>query len=418
MISDTSSQDREIKTNKKYLLKIILLLIGIGILFIFLVPNVSSFTTNSVPKNSLKMASVVRGDLVEQFKVQGKIVSLATPTLYSSAQGYVHFLVQSGDLVAKGQHIASIKNPDLLSELEQEQRKLKNILSAQQRLIIKTQRDSYQAQRNIELSKMRHTAIKQEFKRSENGVKIGIVTSIAHDELAYRLHIAQVKTQYAQKDYQLLKKHLEFELDIQSQEVELQKLRIATVRRKVAELKLVSPSDGVVGDILLSQNSAIENARPLLTIVDHHQLAIEVEIPESYAPKLNKFTQFDVNVFNSELSAKIVAISPEIIKGKFQVRAKFTNAPPKQLKQNQSITVLLAFKGKTNVLKLVKGPFLDTNEGKYAFVVKGDEAIKTNILLGKESQREVEVISGLNEGDVIVVSSIRGFSKNERLLIN
>jgi len=57
---------------------------------------------------------------------------------------------------------------------------------------------------------------------------------------------------------------------------------------------------------------------------------------------------------------------------------------------------------------LGRAPFADA--GNYAYVVNGDTATKRNVTLGAMSMGEVEIVSGLKEGESIVVSSVEDFS--------
>ncbi|CTP84489.1 hypothetical protein XTPLMG730_0802 [Xanthomonas translucens pv. phlei] len=57
-----------------------------------------------------------------------------------------------------------------------------------------------------------------------------------------------------------------------------------------------------------------------------------------------------------------------------------------------------------NVLKLERGPFVEQSGGRYAYVIDGNAAIRRPVELGVTSLGEVEVRSGLQPGDRVVVS--------------
>ena len=52
-----------------------------------------------------------------------------------------------------------------------------------------------------------------------------------------------------------------------------------------------------------------------------------------------------------------------------------------------------------------KGSFYQDTSGKWIFVVKGNEAIRKNITLGRENPLYYEVLEGLKEGEKVVTSS-------------
>ncbi|NJO12168.1 MAG: hypothetical protein HC872_00370 [Gammaproteobacteria bacterium] len=65
---------------------------------------------------------------------------------------------------------------------------------------------------------------------------------------------------------------------------------------------------------------------------------------------------------------------------------------------------------KPNVLKVQRGPFVDSGAGRVAYVVDEDgQARRTPIALGGTSISEVEIASGLKDGDAIIISSTDSF---------
>jgi HlyD family secretion protein len=81
---------------------------------------------------------------------------------------------------------------------------------------------------------------------------------------------------------------------------------------------------------------------------------------------------------------------------------------PAGLRQNQRVSVRIVLDQRPDILKVERGAFTDA--GSYAYVVEGDTARKRNVTLGAMSMGEVEIVSGLKEGESIVVSSVDDFS--------
>ena len=85
--------------------------------------------TISVPVDRVRTATVMRGDLVQDVSVQGRVVAAVSPTLYASAAGTITLEVGAGEQVLEGQVVATVVSPELTSELQQaesafEQRKM------------------------------------------------------------------------------------------------------------------------------------------------------------------------------------------------------------------------------------------------------------------------------------------------------
>jgi HlyD family secretion protein len=83
---------------------------------------------------------------------------------------------------------------------------------------------------------------------------------------------------------------------------------------------------------------------------------------------------------------------------------RFAEQVPAGVRQNQRVNVRIVLDQRDNVLKVERGAFVDS--GSVAYVVQGDMATRRPITLGAMSVGEVEILSGLNAGDQIIVSNL------------
>src|SRR5690606_1297629 len=80
--------------------------------------------SRSFDAERVRIAEVVRGDLVRDISAQGRVIAANSPTLYAVAGGTVDLKVVAGDAVKEGDLLASIDSPELRSRLAQEEASL------------------------------------------------------------------------------------------------------------------------------------------------------------------------------------------------------------------------------------------------------------------------------------------------------
>ena len=122
---DTSGQDRVLaKSNNKkaFWTKVA---VGCSVVIaatIFVIPKMNTLfaAQQMVPMESLRFATVVRGDLQRDIAVQGRVVAANSPTLYAKSAGIVSLFVKAGEQVEQGQALAQIESPQLQSRYDQE----------------------------------------------------------------------------------------------------------------------------------------------------------------------------------------------------------------------------------------------------------------------------------------------------------
>jgi HlyD family secretion protein len=115
----------------------------------------------------------------------------------------------------------------------------------------------------------------------------------------------------------------------------------------------------------------------------------------------------------------VAAVSPEVVNGEVNARLRFADGKqPPGLRQNQRLSARIVLDTRRNVLKVERGPFLEQDGGRFAYVVDGNIAVRRPIQAGASSLAAVEIISGLQEGDRIVVSGSNQFDNAERIRIS
>ena len=123
MIPDTSGMDRAVARAPRTwprLLGAVVVALAAGAILVS--PSVGRWaaTEHSEDRDRLRFADAIRGDLVFDVAVQGRIVAASRPTLFSPAAGLVSLRVREGERVTGGQTLAEIESPELDNRLAQE----------------------------------------------------------------------------------------------------------------------------------------------------------------------------------------------------------------------------------------------------------------------------------------------------------
>jgi len=67
---------------------------------------------------------------------------------------------------------------------------------------------------------------------------------------------------------------------------------------------------------------------------------------------------------------------------------------------------------------VARGPFVESEGGRYAYVMRDGVAVRTPVQLGATSISAVEIVSGAKPGDKIVIAGTDSFENAERVSIN
>jgi HlyD family secretion protein len=141
-------------------------------------------------------------------------------------------------------------------------------------------------------------------------------------------------------------------------------------------------------------------------------------VPESYADDLGLGMSAQVDIGTGRVNGKISALSPEVVNHEVLARVRFDGAQPPGLRQNQRVSARVLIEEKPNVVMLARGPFVEDQGGRYAYVMDGSIAVRRPVQLGATSVSAVEILGGLKPGDKVVIAGTDTFENAQRVRVN
>lgn len=422
MIRDTSAQDRmvEVKPNRKRRL----LFIGIGVAVLVVLglamPGILRLFSaqSSVSASRLAFATVERGPFVRDIAAEGKVVAANSPTLYATYNGAAVLKVRAGDTVKKGQILAVIDSPELHNKLAQEQSKADamQVDYLQAKVDARTKRGDLQ--KSYDNARIDAKSAETNLDREQKAFAAGAATGVEVDQAKDALEKARIALTHAKSDLGMNNDSLNFNIQAKKLAHDNQMLVVQDLQRQVNDLDVRSPVDGQVGQLFIAAQATIAKDAKLLSVIDLTALEVEVKVPESFARDLAIGMTGEISGNGHTWKGLVSAISPEVVNGEVSARVRFDGATPKQLRQNQRLSVRIVLDHRDNVLTVQRGSFVDESGGSYAYVVKDGIATKTPIRVGASSIDKVEILQGLKEGQQIVISGTDSFKSADRVAIS
>lgn len=419
MIRDTARMDEVLGNTRRSRLWWLLAVPVVGLALLLTRPVLSRWSAadDSVSADRIRTAVVERGDLVHDVSVQGRVVAASRSTLFSPSAGVAELAVRQGERVTEGQTLATVESPELDNRLQQERASLDALESDTRRLALSARQRRQASRQQLDLLEVQTAAAERELTRSETLAAEGLLNQIdlqrARDDLTMRrLELAQ-----ARSNLELVADMTEFELRDAELRLERQRLVVADVERRVGELEIGAPFDGLVAALEIEDHDAVVVGQPLVGVVDLGKLELEVAIPETYADDLSLGIGATVEVDGRTYRGELVSISPEVRGGQVDGRVAFQGGTPPGLRQNQRLSTRLILAEKTGTLHVRRGPYFESLAGRGVYVVEDGMAVRREVVFGAASVTEVEVLEGLAEGDEIVLSDLSVYEGADTLLI-
>lgn len=421
MRQDGASMDRTV-TRKSALARwgfIGAALLVVAAVAVYLYPSLSRWASadRSIERSRLRLGIAARGDLLRDVSVQGRVVAAESPTVVSPAQGVISILVEAGDVVSRGDILARIESPALDNELQQERSAFLSMQSDVDRLAIANQQADMQNQQEVALWEMKVKTGERAMERARTLFEEGLGSSIDYEKAKDEVEIATLELTHSRKKAELSKNTMDFELQAKRLELDRQQLIIRDLERKVAELAVLSPVSGLVSRVDVMDKDTVQPNQKIFVIVDLSEFEIEILVPENYADEIGPGTEAAIHYEGREYSGEVKSLAPEVESSQVKGIAVFSEEPPAGLKQNQRVFTRLILDSRSEVVKIARGPFLESLGGRQIYKVEGNIARLVPIRVGSVSVTEVEVESGLQPGDQVVLTDLTRYEGAQTILL-
>jgi len=422
MINSTDGQDEVITkvANKKPWGKLTLGAFAfIGALW-FILPTLSQWSGGipSVNPQTITRATVINGTLIRDIAVNGKLVAANAPTIYSSEPGQVTLLAKPGDIVKKDAIVATILSPELQSTIKQATAKLESLKIDARRSELRDREAQLDLEQVLDTARVRSNASTRELTRAELSYEKQVVSQLYLVSMQDAKLENELLFEHAKKRVELAKQRLEFENQTRDLLVKSQQLVVDELQRRVELLNIRAPVNGIVGNWLVQKKERVSDTQAIMTVVDLSQYEAELNVPEFYADDLGLGLDVKMQISGKSLIGKVISVSPEVKNSQVMVRVSIDNLANLQLRQNQRLNARIEFENKENVLMVKRGGFQASHGGQAAYVINEDEAKLTPITTGSQSIEFIEITSGLNAGDEIIISSTETFDVHSTISLH
>lgn len=369
---------------------------------------------------------VTRGRLVRTTQASGTVVFPVRMTVVSPEAGSAKILhVQEGDRVAAGQPLAELAAADLVETLDDLRADLADAERslARQRLLSRVDLDRKQRQiddlgRDIDESTEEWDEVR---------TLVAAEVSAPSDLEAAERTLQRLIDDREEQSRQLAEDREVAALDDQVSlaAIAAQQVEIRRQQDKIEAMTIVAPIDGEVLSVeaaLGVPGSAIDDSQALFTIADPDSAVIELEVLEQYAGTLRIGQPVELGIGSVGITGAVASVgrvaqqSPDGLGATVLVRVQ--PAPDSGPLLSGATAVGVMEVGVTEgALLLPRGPYLTTGSQRYLYRIEGDRAVKIAVTFGQVEGNLVEVLTGVEAGDSVIVSGYQNFIEHDTVII-
>lgn len=254
------------------------------------------------------------------------------------------------------------------------------------------------------------------FKEGDKVNKGDVLIKINDDDLRAQLeklkYTRQLNENMESRMSQLLEKDAisQEEYDISLTELQTSSADIKALQVQINRATIRAPFSGVIGLRYISEGSYISPSTPIATLYNIDPAKIEFSVPGKYAGLVNEGDKIYFSTEGSEeiFTGEVYATEPKIDPATrtLTVRAISPNKEAKLI-PGQFVRISLALGRQEEAIMVPTVAVVPEADGHLVYLIRNGVADSVKVNIGTRTAQEVEITSGINPGDSLVVSGIQ-----------
>lgn len=200
------------------------------------------------------------------------------------------------------------------------------------------------------------------------------------------------------------KRQLQLEVGVEEKEVR-------QLSRKLRETEVRAPRAGVVTWVNENIGQLVAEGAPLARIANLGRYKIEGSCSDRYAEQITVGMPVELRLPRARLMGTITDILPEVTDNTLKFRVDLEDPGDENLRPNLRAELNIITDARQDVLRVKNGQAFRGGKRQSVFVLRGPEAVRVDVGTGLRNGDFVEITSGLEAGDRIIISDTEEFDR-------
>ncbi len=373
----------------------------------------------SVNRSTLRTAVVEQGTITATVNAGGVVIPLIEETIASELETQlVKVIAQQGAKVSKGD-VIMLLNPQRV-ELE--------VDNIEEKIALK---DTQIQAKQLQLSKAindidsRYELLEVDLQsRATRAERLNQLSGIGafskHELLESELNVKRTKIEMRQlkQSKQDLKLTTKAEIEGLNLEKSILQKSLLEQKRLLSATTVRASRDGVLTWLKNEEGASVTISEPLARIADHSKFKIEATLSDFYSTQLTEGMSAQIYHDDKVIMGELSSLSPTIENGVMKIQVKLAEGNYQNLRSNQRVDVGLVLETIPQTMILPKGPYVSGRGLHQVFVIRDDNAFRTEVEIGTSNPNQHQIISGLLIGDEVIISDVKDYLHLEQFSIN
>ena len=379
-----------------------------------------SLLKTSIESDKIRTAVVQMGPVENTLNATGEIIPAYEQTMTSPIRASIRrVLLTPGARVRPGQPLVELDKS--LTQIEYE--KLQDQLALKQngieQLRMKLDKNLYDADVNDQIKLLNINKLTADVENARRLLKVGGQTPEDVTRAETALRIAQLEKKQLENDLTYNRQSMGASLRESQLQARIEGTNLKVLAQKLRQADILADRAGVLTWVNENVGSAVNEGEMLAKVADLGSFRVEASCSDTYADQLRAGQPVIVRINETDLRGLITQVKPSVQNGTIKFAVSLDDNHHASLRPNQKVEVFVVTNRTANAIRVANGPAFKGKRRQFVYVLQADNiAHRRELEIGLTNFDWVEIKSGLQPGDKVILTDLSDYEHLEQLTID
>lgn len=366
----------------------------------------SSFTISVAESGVIEAAVPASGMVTPEYEV-----TISSPVNAKIEQ----VLFNAGEKVLAGQSILRLnKESSLLAfeKLNEEQHVNRNKIY---QLSLELQKSLDELKTQYSIKEMKINSLETALGHEQSLLDIGGSNEENVKQARLTLNVAKLELTQIKNQIENQKAMMKANLKSLGYEINIREKDIKGISDRLKNASISSPRNGVITWVNSKIGTEVNEGEELVRIADLSSFKVEASISDTYADEVKAGRTILIRINKTDLRGSISNVQPAVENGTVKFSISLNNKNSKLLRSNLKVDVFVITSYKERAIRVGNGPAFNGSEEQNVFVLKDDQAVRRKVKVGESNSDYIEILSGIQAGERVIISDMQEFIHLEKV---
>jgi HlyD family secretion protein len=372
----------------------------------------------AVDRATLLLDTVKRGPFVRQVRGLGTLVPEDTRWLPATTEGRVErILLRPGAVVRADSVILELSNPQVEQEALNARLALQSAEAALENLRVQLQNDLLTQQSQVASIEADYKQAQMDAETNDALAKQGLISSLIQKQSELKATTLRTRFDIETKRFDMASQSIGSRTRVQQAAVDQARAVSDLQQRRLADLKVRPGFSGVLQQVPVEVGQQVAPGQNLARVADPGHLKAELKIAETQAKDVDLGQLAYVDTRNGIIAGRVSRKDPAAVNGTVTVDVSLTEALPRGAVPDLGVDGTIELERVASALQIGRPAFGQEQSTIALFKVvdAAGNARRVQVRVGRSSVNAFEILSGLNEGDRVVLSDMSAWDAVDRV---